>query len=464
MARARSGPGHGRWARAAPQVLALIGAMLVAPPAGAAEPAAAPPEPSAARIARAKDLFDKGYALLKAGACERAIGFFKRSLAEAPSSSSTMNAAYCLNELKRSDEALEMYEDLLITFSEDLSAADHAVIAAATRELRKKVGSLELSANVDAEVVVDGRARGKLPIEAPIRVTEGEHVLRLWKSGHETFERKVDVAAGAIVSIDARLKPEAPSPAANAEAERSHPFVSAFGGYALADSLGSTAERDRCLVSCSPVRGGVFGLRGGLRLSAGVAVELSFGYLAASSQLSRAVSASFKDPENAPSPTSIDYTLRDDLHIRGPFFGLGGSYRAALGPRVGLLARATLGVLNAQSTDFITGTARTTGAPTPLLVVGRGQVLGSQPAFVMPEIGVEARWGGWTAGVLLGAAFFTVEGPFFAHSEIGVERQCTEGTAAGSVGCAPNQALLGRERAYGAFVLWVPMVAVGYSF
>src|SRR5262249_38064233 len=155
-------------------------AMFASRPAGAADPLAAPRGSALAdKIARAKDLFDKGYALLKAGDCERALGLFKRSLDEAPSSSSTMNAAHWLNELKREGEALELYEELITTYSDELSESDKASVITTIAELRKKVGSLDLSASVEGEVIIDGRARGKLPRDAPFRVTEGEHTVRI---------------------------------------------------------------------------------------------------------------------------------------------------------------------------------------------------------------------------------------------------------------------------------------------
>jgi hypothetical protein len=454
--------GHRRRGRAAALSALLLGATLAPRPAVAADPA--PPSGAAERLARARDLFDKGYALLRAGDCEGALRLFQLSLAEAPSSSSTMNAAYCLNELKRPGEALELYEDLLITAAE-LSEGDKAVIAAAVAKLRKKVGSIELSANVDGQVTVDGRERGKLPRDAPIRVAEGEHVVRIRKEGHEIFERKVDVSAGATVAVDATLKPLAPPPAGGGLSPpppRPYPFVSAFGGFAITNSLGSTAEIIRCPVPCSPATGALLGIRSGYRFGPGVALELSFGYLSVASTFSSSMELPFKD-KNIDAMVHFDF--KDELRVRGPFLGMGVSYWIELGSRFGLIGRATVGLLSAQTIDPITGTAKTDGDPVPVLVAGRSQVLLSQPAFIMPEVGVEARWGGLRVGALLGFVFLTSEGPIFNHDEVGLEtRMCTDTTPPGSVGCVPNQSALSGERAYGSFMLWVPQVAVGYSF
>src|SRR6185295_11202360 len=66
-----------------------------------------------ATLAKAKQLFDEADALRKAGDCERALPLFERSRALYPSVPNTMNAAPCLTQLGRIDEALDLEELLL---------------------------------------------------------------------------------------------------------------------------------------------------------------------------------------------------------------------------------------------------------------------------------------------------------------------------------------------------------------
>jgi hypothetical protein len=190
--------------------LALLAWLTVVDPARAQDPrpedAEAPATP-AARLALAKDLFRKGVVLLQADDIERALDYFLRSRAEQASAKNTGNAAICLSRLGRYDEALEMYEELLLRFSADLDAEDRATLVPAMAALREKVGGINLSANVDGLVVIDGRARGKLPINAPIRVLAGKHTIRIFKEGFVAYEVRVEVSTRAPINVDARLAP-----------------------------------------------------------------------------------------------------------------------------------------------------------------------------------------------------------------------------------------------------------------
>jgi hypothetical protein len=211
------GPG-GRYAR----LLAALPLALVvfavdaraqdAPPPAPAPPDQAssppPPTPNDAALEKAKDLFRQGVTLLGAGDTERALDLFLRSRAAFPSAKNTTNAAICLDQLGRYDEALELYEEVLTKFASDLDESDRAAIAPAMATLRQKVGSVDVSANVDgASIVIDGRARGTLPLTTPIRVLAGKRLVRVVKSGYVTSEKTVEVKSGETLRIDARLEP-----------------------------------------------------------------------------------------------------------------------------------------------------------------------------------------------------------------------------------------------------------------
>ncbi|MEP7121394.1 MAG: PEGA domain-containing protein [Byssovorax sp.] len=200
----RSTPSRWSWALAS-----LLAATMLAGPSRADEPPDVGDDPStpAAHLALAKDLFRKGVALLQADDVERALSFFLRSRAEQASAKNTGNAAICLSRLGRYDEALEMYEELLLRFSADLDAEDRATLIPAMAALRDKVGAIRVSASVDGLVVIDGRARGQLPFSAPVRVLGGAHTLRIFKDGYVAYEARVDVAIGTTLSVDARLAP-----------------------------------------------------------------------------------------------------------------------------------------------------------------------------------------------------------------------------------------------------------------
>ncbi len=177
-------------------------------PCAAGAPASGPDlADPVARLAEAKRLFQQGNDLRKLGDCAHAVVLYERSRALLPSVPNTMNAAYCLDQLGRTDEAYDAYEALFADLLADLSAEDRAAVSTALDALRPKLALLRASANVDGLLVVDGRSRGKLPLVRDVRVQPGEHIVRVVKDGWATFEKAITVAAGDAVVIDARLAP-----------------------------------------------------------------------------------------------------------------------------------------------------------------------------------------------------------------------------------------------------------------
>lgn len=189
--------------------LAATAFLATTPAIGLAQDTPTPPSTSGSSAeAQALELNRQGVTLLDAGDTERALDYFLRSRAVLPSTKNTANAAICLQRLGRYDEALELYEEVLVRFADGLDEEDRAVISPAMAALRKKVGNVAVSSNVaDARVVVDTRERGKLPLPAPVRVLAGRHVVRVMKSGYETFEKTIDVAAEQNITVDAVLQP-----------------------------------------------------------------------------------------------------------------------------------------------------------------------------------------------------------------------------------------------------------------
>ncbi len=184
-------------------LLALLSILALAAPRAAAE------EPWATDAESvSKELFFRGVKLLDAGDHERALDAFLRSRATLPRKGNTVNAAICLERLERYDEALELYEDVLSRFSADMPEGDRDGLKKTMARLRGRVGALSVTANVTgASVQVDGRARGTVPLTADLRLTRGEHVVRVVKNGYETFSSKVDIRVGERTALDVRLEP-----------------------------------------------------------------------------------------------------------------------------------------------------------------------------------------------------------------------------------------------------------------
>ena len=194
------------------------GCACVCPPPGAA--AGGDVGDPALRLAEAKRLFAKGNELRKAGDCASAIDFYDRSRELHASVPNTLNSAYCLEQLGRADEAYDAYTALLTEFASQLSLDEKGAVSTALGGLRPKLAILRASANVDGLLLVDGRGRGRLPLAQDLRVTPGEHIVRVVKDGWRTFETTVTVAPGATASVDARLSPLAESGRLRVDDER----------------------------------------------------------------------------------------------------------------------------------------------------------------------------------------------------------------------------------------------------
>lgn len=200
-------------------LLAILGVALLPAILGAQPHAGAnPPGPSSSAeatetadeqggLAEAKRLFRAGNELRRAGDCARALELYLKSRALVPSVPNTWNAAVCLDRLRRPDEALELFETLLTDLRQELTRADYASVTKSVSRLRKQVGSINVMANVDGFLVIDGRARGSLPLVAPVRALPGSRKVRIMKDGYQTFETTVEVQAGKTTDLDARLEP-----------------------------------------------------------------------------------------------------------------------------------------------------------------------------------------------------------------------------------------------------------------
>ncbi|EYF02895.1 PEGA domain-containing protein [Chondromyces apiculatus] len=176
---------------------------------GVATPAlAAPQEPqNENRQAEATARYRKGRELYTQGEHAAALAEFLASRALHPTWSATSAAALSLKQLRRHDEALDMFEALLRQFGEGLSAERREAAQREIVQLRGLVGTVDIDgAEPGAAITVDGQDRGEFPTLAPLRVAVGAHLVRVLKEGFEPFEQRVDVAGGQTVRVQAKLR------------------------------------------------------------------------------------------------------------------------------------------------------------------------------------------------------------------------------------------------------------------
>jgi hypothetical protein len=186
-----------------------------APPATAAAPASTPPPaPSGGSAAapatdakkeEAKARFERGMTLFDRKVWDAALVEFLASRGAYATRSNTQNAAICLRNLNRFDEALDMFEALVKEFP-NLSPTDRAAVEKEIAELQQLVAALDIRTQENgALITVDGRERGTTPAP-PLRVSAGTHVLRVYKEGFAPVEKRVEVAGKQTLVVDAKLE------------------------------------------------------------------------------------------------------------------------------------------------------------------------------------------------------------------------------------------------------------------
>lgn len=195
------------------KLLASRGALLFAlfvPSVTFAQPSEPVAEEAPAE-AEARRLFAEAEGLRKAGSCERAAVLYLKSRALFESVANTLNGAVCLAEIGREDEALELYQALVGRMRDQLSDQELAAIGPEMQRLRAMLGTVDVAGDVGAQLVIDGRARGTLPLAGPIPILPGAHDVRVVKDGFKPWSTTVDAKVGQVTAVRATLDPLAVS-------------------------------------------------------------------------------------------------------------------------------------------------------------------------------------------------------------------------------------------------------------
>jgi hypothetical protein len=157
---------------------------------------------------QARTFFESGLGHYDKAEWSAALADFLRSRELVPTRSATSNAAVCMRKEGRFEEAVELFEELLRTYT-DLTPNERSFAEHQLAELRASVGSIELTnSEPAATIVIDGRARGTYPpVSGALRVSAGTRLVRVYKEGFVPLEQRVDVAGRQTVVVDAHLTP-----------------------------------------------------------------------------------------------------------------------------------------------------------------------------------------------------------------------------------------------------------------
>jgi len=449
-----------------------------------AQPSAAPSGKSSAR--GAKDHYLRGIAFAEQRSWEAALAEFNASLALHPTSAASMNAAYCLRQLGRSAEALELYRAVLRDFDAVLVDDERASVRDSIAELELAVGHLALTCNVpDALVVIDGEARGKTPV-GELLLNPGLHVVRVLKQDYEPAQLSLTIAATQTAQWSAQLlklgeRPPPPpiEPAAKPAPRR---FVLELqAGPALYHSLGGGADESchtdvivggAAQPSC-PGRqllslGFLVNARFGYRIRPRIALEVTFGYARLWHDLTRrmrvfdATGQAYNSvPSLADDPNS--WAL-DQTRVSMPFAGIGASREFF--ERTPLLLRLTTGIGRANVRTALNGSFRAEGndQAQPFAI----SVIEDSSTAWIPFLAPEVRFGyrpipGWV--VDLGLAAWLLWAPSYPRtSSMLAGTPPEERWVLRANGDGGDPIKLGIENALGATLLVVPSLGVHHEF
>lgn len=192
------------------RLLTFVCAWLLAPlPALAQDappsppPATAPPaDPATARARERKAEGDRAMDALR---------FADAHAAYADVFAITRDAALLYN-MGRALQALNRHPEALTNLEAFQAVASPALKARVPRlgeliaELRGRVATLQVSCNVPgARVLVRRTVMGKLPLEAPLRLSAGQAEIEIEADGHFPHRATIDLPGGGEAKIDAKL-------------------------------------------------------------------------------------------------------------------------------------------------------------------------------------------------------------------------------------------------------------------
>lgn len=162
--------------------------------------------------------FERGVELYREGSLDAALVEFERAYEAVPDYRVLYNIAQVQSQRGEYVEAIEALQLYLRQGGDGIDAARRAEVDEDLSKLNGRVAKLWVESNAEgAEVFVNGKLAGVLPLSRPILVNAGVCDVRVSKSGFEQRSHQVKVAGGEQPRLSiplAALAITAPSPAA----------------------------------------------------------------------------------------------------------------------------------------------------------------------------------------------------------------------------------------------------------
>jgi len=181
---------------------------LLAPSYAVAQPAPATP---AAASDDPEALVQRGVDLREAGRDEEALALFEQAWSRSQSPRARAQVALAEQALGRWVLAEAHLAEALGAQRDPWIRRNRTALEGALRVIQQHLGSVEVRGGVPgAQVEINGRAVGVLPLTEVLRVVVGSVTLRVSAEGYYPITREITVAAGATVRESVEMRREPP--------------------------------------------------------------------------------------------------------------------------------------------------------------------------------------------------------------------------------------------------------------
>lgn len=143
-------------------------------------------------------------------ACDEPSGSSSSST-DAPNAAAVGRIARCFIERGQEVQAAEHLRTHLNVMEREGKQGGRAALESLLKTALKKVGTIDIKTPPEAEIMVDGRLRGKSPDVHSVFVEPGPHVIEARKNGVEE-RQNIDVGAGNTALVELPLRPKKVEP------------------------------------------------------------------------------------------------------------------------------------------------------------------------------------------------------------------------------------------------------------
>ena len=154
----------------------------------------------------AKELFAHGLHLLKNGDHGGALADFQHAYDLAPSRLLLYHIAQVYVSMGNPVEAVDSLDEVL-SDPGPLKPEFVAQARAAKEEQQGRIGLLDVKVNVTAAIAIDGSHAGDAPLQEPLSVAAGEHIVAVVAPGHVPARQTVSVAGQGRADLVFELQP-----------------------------------------------------------------------------------------------------------------------------------------------------------------------------------------------------------------------------------------------------------------